>query len=135
MNSMENLSFTLKPIVPFRLDLTAWALRRRLNNIVDRWVDESWRRVLVIRGAPVEIMVTQMFDKDNIFLKVNLAGLRLDSQIENAAAEAVEKCLGMKTDLSRFYQFVSKDEKLNFLAERFCGLKPPPASQPFLKHS
>ena len=69
MNSMENLSFKLKPIVPFRLDLTAWALRRRLNNIVDRWVDESWRRVLVIRGTPVEIMVTQMFDKGIFSLK------------------------------------------------------------------
>jgi DNA-3-methyladenine glycosylase II len=125
MNSMENLSFTLKPIVPFRLDLTAWALRRRLNNIADRWVDESWRRVLVIRGAPVDTMVTQTFDKGNIILKVNLAALRLDSQIENDAAEAVEKCLGIKADLSGFYQFVSKDEKLNFLANRFCGLKPP----------
>jgi DNA-3-methyladenine glycosylase II len=125
MNSMENLSFTLRPIVPFRLDLTAWALRRRVNNIVDRWIDESWRRVLVIRGVPVDTMVTQTFDKGDIFLKVDLAGLRLDSQIENDAAEAVEKCLGIKADLSKFYQFVSKDEKLNFLADRFCGLKPP----------
>ena len=125
MNSMENLSFKLSPVVPFRLDLTAWALRRRLNNIVDRWVDESWKRVLVIRGTPVETTVTQTFDKDNIFLKVNLAGLRLNSQIEKEASEAVEKCLGIKADLFRFYQFVSKDEKLNFLAERFCGLKPP----------
>ena len=122
---MENLSFTLKPIVPFRLDLTAWALRRRLNNIVDRWVEESWRRVLVIRGTPVETKVTQTFDKGNILLKINLAGLSLDSQIENDIAETVEKCLGIKTDLSKFYQFASKDEKLNFLAERFCGLKPP----------
>jgi DNA-3-methyladenine glycosylase II len=125
VNSMESLSFTLKPIVPFRLDLTAWALRRRLNNIVDRWDDESWRRVLVFGGTPVETTVTQTFDKGNIFLKVNLAALRLDSQIENDAAEAVEKCLGIKADLSGFYQFVSKDEKLNFLANRFCGLKPP----------
>ena len=73
--------------MPFRLDLTAWALRRRLNNIVDRWVDESWRRVLVINGTPVEILATQMFDKGNIFLKVSLAGLHLDSQIENARAQ------------------------------------------------
>jgi DNA-3-methyladenine glycosylase II len=122
---MENLTFNLRPLVPFRLDLTAWALRRRLNNIVDQWVNESWRRVLVIRGTPVETTVTQTFDKDNIFLKVNLAGLHLDSQIEKDAAESVEKCLSIKTDLSRFYQFASKDEKLNFLADRFCGLKPP----------
>ena len=122
---MENLSFKLRPIEPFRLDLTAWALRRRLNNIVDRWVDESWKRVLVIRGAPIEITVTQTLDKGSIFLKVNLAGLHIDSQVEKEAAEAVEKCLGTKTDLSRFYQFASKNEKLNFLADLFCGLKPP----------
>jgi DNA-3-methyladenine glycosylase II len=111
--------------VPFRLDFTAWALRRRLNNIVDRWVRENWKRVLVIRGTAVETTVTQTFDKGNIFLKVNLAGLHLDSQIEKETGEAVEKCLGIKTDLSRFYQFASKDEKLNLLAKHFCGLKPP----------
>src|SRR5512142_1234972 len=44
---MQSLSFHLRPLPPFRLDLTAWALRRRARNIVDRW-DGVYRRVLVI---------------------------------------------------------------------------------------
>ena len=27
----------IEPRTPFRLDLTAWALRRRFHNAVDRW--------------------------------------------------------------------------------------------------
>jgi DNA-3-methyladenine glycosylase II len=30
-------SFVLEPIPPFRLDLTVWTLRRRPDNIIDRW--------------------------------------------------------------------------------------------------
>ena len=30
-------SFLLEPLSPFRLDLTVWVLRRRPDNVVDRW--------------------------------------------------------------------------------------------------
>ncbi len=33
----RGLSFQLRPLPPFRLDLTAWVLRRRPENAVDRW--------------------------------------------------------------------------------------------------
>ena len=50
---MESLSFTLRPVPPFRLDLTAWALRRRSHNIVDRWDGTEYRRVLVPGDEPL----------------------------------------------------------------------------------
>jgi hypothetical protein len=31
------LTFALRPIPPFRLDLTVWALRRRARNMIGRW--------------------------------------------------------------------------------------------------
>lgn len=38
-------SFVLKPVSPFRLDLTVWALRRRPDNVVDRWTGERTETV------------------------------------------------------------------------------------------
>ena len=46
----------LRPRPPFRLDLTAWALRRQPHNAIDRWNGRTWRRVLAIgdgRALPV----------------------------------------------------------------------------------
>ena len=36
--------FTLEAVPPFRLELTAWALRRRRHNAVDRWDGETYGR-------------------------------------------------------------------------------------------
>lgn len=52
--------FTLTAVAPFRLDLTVWALRRRTDNLVDRWDGEIYRRVFVVVGAPVEVAVSQL---------------------------------------------------------------------------
>ncbi len=56
---MDSLSFSLKPLPPFRLDLTIWALRRRRDNTVDRWDGMTYRRVLVLDGKPIEMAVVQ----------------------------------------------------------------------------
>jgi hypothetical protein len=47
---MDSATFNLRPVPPFRLDLTCWALRRRARNIVDRWYANSYRRVMIING-------------------------------------------------------------------------------------
>ena len=44
------LQFTIRPVPPFRLDLTVWALRRRARNLVDRWDGTTYRRVVVVSG-------------------------------------------------------------------------------------
>jgi len=38
---MNRNTFFLKPVAPFRLDLTVWTLRRRPHNLIDRWDGES----------------------------------------------------------------------------------------------
>jgi hypothetical protein len=43
-----SLKFELRPVPPFRLDLTVWALRRRPRNLVDRWDGTTYRRVIII---------------------------------------------------------------------------------------
>ena len=54
-----SVTFSLNPVAPFRLDLTAWALGRRPSNVIDRWDGETYRRVLVMNGNATEVAVTQ----------------------------------------------------------------------------
>jgi hypothetical protein len=48
----------IEPRGPFRLDLTAWALRRRPHNAIDRWDASTYRRVVCADGGPVALSVT-----------------------------------------------------------------------------
>jgi hypothetical protein len=41
------------------LDLTVWALRRRPDNVVDRWDGHTDRRLLPLPAGPMEVAVTQ----------------------------------------------------------------------------
>lgn len=122
--SIEHSSFDVKVSMPFRLDLTTWALRRRSNNVMDRLVDQSWRRVLVLNGKPVELFVNQITQNDSL-LHVKLVGVRSEDNHEKEVSAILEKCLGIKEDLKGFYQLSQKDEKLSSLASHFLGLKPP----------
>ena len=54
-----SLTFVLRPVPPFRLDLTVWALRRRRRNLMDRWDGSTYRRVVVVGGRPTELAVRQ----------------------------------------------------------------------------
>ena len=52
---MPEISFTLKPSPPFSLEFTAWALRRRLKNEVDRWNGKNYSRIFVYEGKAVKV--------------------------------------------------------------------------------
>ncbi len=90
--------------------------------MVDRWVNGSWRRVLVVNGQPTEITVVQ---KDESLLKISLFGPDLQAEEKREITATIARCLGANKDLSVFYDFAQKDKRLNFLANRFLGLKPP----------
>jgi DNA-3-methyladenine glycosylase II len=119
-----NISFELKPNPPFRLDLTAWALRRRPDNIVDRWDGRTYGRVLIINGRPMEIEVTQTGTLDHPRLQIAVTGSHLSPSLKANATAALEKMLGLRTDLFDFYRFARRDKKLWELSQRFLGLKP-----------
>lgn len=117
--------FWLTPVAPFRLDLTAWALRRRAGNLIDRWDGGTYRRVLVAAGKPIEAAVTQEGPVDAARLRVRLAGDRLTVSETRFARGVLERLLGLNIDLSEFYELAGKDPKLRPLAARFRGVKPP----------
>lgn len=114
-------SFRLNPAQPFRLDLTAWVLRRRPSNRWDRWDGEKYRRVLVIQGAVVEVSVAQL--REELF--VETSSRRIPPQANEQVIAALRRLLGIDVDLSAFYRFARSDRRLAQLAERFRGFKPP----------
>jgi DNA-3-methyladenine glycosylase II len=122
---VRRIIFSLEPRPPFRLDLTAWAIRRRPGNQVDCWDGETYQRVLAIQGKPVLISVTQRGRIDAPRLEVIALGEHVSARAEEAVVLALERLLGLRIDLSAFYELASKRPRMRELASRFRGLKPP----------
>lgn len=118
-------SLQLFPRPPFRLDLTAWALRRRGQNAIDTWDGRSYRRALTIEGRPVAIAVTQTGTRDASRLDVTLTGRDVPPSARSVVADALTRLLGLEVDLSGFYARAARDRAFGPLAARYRGLKPP----------
>jgi DNA-3-methyladenine glycosylase II len=118
-------SLLIEPRVPFRLDLTAWALRRRSENAVDRWDGDAYRRVLLFGEIPVPVSMTQSGSIDAPQLVVKLGRGDIDQQTEGLAGSALDRTLGISVDLSAFAAMAAGDSLLAPLAARMRGLKPP----------
>ena len=121
---MQQRTFSLAAVPPYRLDLTAWALRRREDNAIDSWDGSSYRRVLELGGRPVEVVAAQAAPAVPQ-IAVQLTGVELNRETEAAAQAALHRLLGLETDLSPFYRLAADDPFLGPLAKRFRGLKPP----------
>lgn len=122
---MRKISFTLKPLPPFRLDYTVWVLRRRPDNIWDRWDGQAYRRVLSLDDTLLDIAVTQTGPPEEPELKVMVNGTRLKPDTKSNLTAVLERLLGLKTDLAGFYRLAAKDPRLKPLAVSFRGMKPP----------
>jgi DNA-3-methyladenine glycosylase II len=119
------LTFSLKPTAPFRLDLAAWTLRRRPENIIDRWDGQSYRRVLSMENGPAEVEARQVGPLDSPRLRIVVTGAEATLETTTAVTSALERLLGLAVDLSEFEQFAAHDERLGPLSDRFRGMKPP----------
>ena len=123
-HDMPVLTFGLRPVAPYRLDLTAWALRRRGRNIVDRWDGSTYRRVVVIDGTPLEVVVTQIGSCERPRLTVTVFG-RARTEMRSTITQLLVRMLGLRADLKPFYIIAARDRRLAPLVEEFRGLKPP----------
>lgn len=124
MNDLPEYSFTLAATPPFRLDLTAWVLRRRSDNRIDHWDGQIYRRLLPLGPArePVVVAVRQS-DPARPELQVTLTGA--GDEAEPGAQAALRRMLGLDVDLSDFYRLAKDDPLLAPLAGRLRGFKPP----------
>ena len=105
-------SFHLVPLPPFRLDLTAWTLRRRPDNAVDRWDGTAYRRVLPLIAGPVEVVVTQVGPVKAPKLQVAVKGQPLRSQVKAEVSLALRRLLGLNLDVEAFYRFAARQRRL-----------------------
>jgi DNA-3-methyladenine glycosylase II len=125
LNAMSRHTLLLKPTPPFRLDLTVWTLRRRPDNAVDRWDGNIYRRVLPLPAGPAEVVVRQTGPPDAPRLRVAVEGESFNSAARAVVVAALERLLGLRLDLTAFYQFAARHGRLGQLARRFQGMKPP----------
>ena len=116
-------TFSLIPVPPFRLDLTVWALRRRPDNTWDRWDGQTYRRVLPTLSGPLDVAVSQTGPPDSPTIQVAATGDRMPP--EAVITAALNRLLGLRVDLTAFYELAAADPKLGPLAQRFRGVKPP----------
>jgi DNA-3-methyladenine glycosylase II len=119
------LSFSLQAVPPFRLDLTVWTLRRRPENILDRWDGHTYRRALSINGQIVDLAVEQIGSPEHPRLRVTAHGSNLAPGIQPALRSTLEHVLGLKIDLRDFYSFAEKQKPFWPLIASFVGFKPP----------
>lgn len=118
-------TLTIRPVPPFRLDLTVWALRRRTRNAIDRWDGTSYRRVIVVGGRSTELEVRQTGSPATPRLIVTVTpALRTRSE-RHSVRSAVDRLLGAGVDLRNWYRIAEGDPRLEPLAARFRGMKPP----------
>jgi|SRR6185312_15743367 len=118
------MDLTLKPAPPFRLDLTAWALRRLPINAMDRWQDRTYSRVMLAGRTPVSLHVVQTGPPEEPVLRVT-AGGRTSAARRSTVSAFLGRVLGLDSDLTPFYRLARQDERLNSLAQRFVGFRPP----------
>ena len=115
--------FSLNPVPPFRLDLTVWVLRRRPDNTWDRWDGQTYRRVLPTPSGPLDVAVSQTGPPDSPTIQVAATGDLTPP--EAVITASLNRLLGLRVDLTAFYELAAADPKLGPLAQRFRGVKPP----------
>jgi DNA-3-methyladenine glycosylase II len=119
------VTFMLWPIPPFRLDLTAWALRRRARNLIDRWDGSTYRRVIVMEGRPTELAVRQAGSSAAPRLTVTATPAPQTVLGRRHVRSVLDLLLGLRIDLTDWYRTAAGDARLRPLAETFRGMKPP----------
>lgn len=128
---MTSYSFRLTPIPPFRLDLTAWILRRRPDNQMDCWDGGAYQRILVLDDEPISVTVIQVGPPETPVLEILVTGTGVNPGIQAQVTKSLERLLGIHVDLSEFYRFSESRQDLKNLAGQFRGAKPTRFATPF----
>lgn len=118
-------TFEIRPVPPFRLDLTVWALRRRPRNRIDRWDGDTYRRVVLSNGRPTELAVRQLGSPAAPRLAVTVTPSPRSAIERRPLRSILDRLLGLPIDLTGWYRTAANDARLRPLADRFRGMKPP----------
>jgi len=120
-NMFYEETFNLSPLLPFRLDLTAWALRRRQKNHIDAWDGTTYTRIFMVSGRTIQSQVIQV----NNVIQVKIKSHSLLYGAESIIAVNLNKMLGLDINIEKFYELSMHNIHLQSLAESFVGVKSP----------
>ncbi|MDQ2866492.1 MAG: hypothetical protein M3R51_09730 [Candidatus Eremiobacteraeota bacterium] len=109
---------TLVPVTPYRLDLTAQALRRVTTNIVDVLTPQG-TYLRALRSAD-DINIIEVRQESAGVLAVGITGRGAPAKLET-----MKTLLGTGVDLRRWYRRVAQFPWLAKLARDLRGVKPP----------
>lgn len=123
--ALNTISFEMRPVPPFRLDLTAWVLRRRPENLLDRWDGQTYRRALPLENAIVELAIQQTGSPSRPRLAVSATAREIPSNSEMILRRKIERLLGTQINLRAFYSLAATQKHLQPLIAEFAGFKPP----------
>ena len=121
---MGELTLRLRPLAPFRLDLTAWAIRRRPHNTIDHFDGETWRRVVIINDHPVAISVRQIGPLKSTEIEVVAIGENVSRLGASSIEALLNRILGLNIDLRGLYWLAREDASIGALVNRLQGMKP-----------
>lgn len=117
--------FTLTPVPPYSLHLTAIRFARFKDEIVDRVQNNSYQRLLVVDGQLALATVTDAGTTTKPLLHIELQGIRKTHLDRPEFAAQLRHILCTDLDLKPFYRLARKDELLAPIVPRFRGLKLP----------
>jgi DNA-3-methyladenine glycosylase II len=110
-------TFTVPVRTPYRLDLTANALRRLSTNIVDVFDGTTYRRLIGNPESPVLLEVTQAAP--------DALAVRVHGDAGPDVRTLVQRMFGTELDLAPFYRDAATISWLGELVERARGVKSP----------
>jgi len=123
---MATVFFTLAPVSPFRLDYTAWALRRRPQNQIDQWDGTQYTRIVTVGDRTVKVCVVQEGSAETPHLHIPLHSQEELARTQQAEITAlIATMLSITTNLTAFYELAGEAPLLSSLVPPFMGLKPP----------
>jgi len=107
--------------LPYRLDLTVWALRRHHNNQVDHWDGRYFHRLIFVDNICSSVRVYQT-DPHHLHIKCQQ---NLNAWQKAQLLTELSSLLGVNRDINDFYQLMATDETMLSLVKPFYGFKPP----------
>jgi DNA-3-methyladenine glycosylase II len=117
--------FTLNPVPPYSLALTAIRFARFKDEIVDRVRPNSYQRLIAADGQVVLTTVTDGGTVTKPLLHVELQGPRKTDLDRPEFVAQLRHILCTDLDLKPFYRLARKDELLTPIVPSFRGLKLP----------
>jgi DNA-3-methyladenine glycosylase II len=117
--------FTLIPVAPYSLHLTAIRFARFKDEIVDRVQASGYQRLLAVDGQLALATVTDGGTTTKPLLHVELQGPRKTDLDRPEFAAQLRHILCTDLDLKPFYRQSRKDDLLGPITPRFRGLKLP----------